>query len=79
MANHAGKAVDVAVYGATGFTGRLVAEYLAKTYPSGSSLIWAMITWYLINNLLGGYVFMEQGGPMASAGPEKTSFNAQHS
>ena len=42
MASHAGKAVDVAVYGATGFTGRLVAEYLAKTYPSGSSLIWAM-------------------------------------
>ena len=42
MANHAGKAVDVAVYGATGFTGRLVAEYLAKTYPAGSGLTWAM-------------------------------------
>ncbi|MEC8710812.1 MAG: saccharopine dehydrogenase, partial [Pseudomonadota bacterium] len=42
MANHAGKAIDVAVYGATGFTGRLVAEYLAKTYPAGSGLTWAM-------------------------------------
>ena len=31
---------DLIVYGATGFTGRLVAEYLAKTYPQGLS--WAM-------------------------------------
>ena len=31
---------DVIVYGATGFTGRLVAEYLAQTYPEGLS--WAM-------------------------------------
>jgi short subunit dehydrogenase-like uncharacterized protein len=31
---------DVVVYGATGFTGRLVAEYLAQTYPDGLS--WAM-------------------------------------
>ncbi|KAK0349583.1 hypothetical protein LTR94_032525, partial [Friedmanniomyces endolithicus] len=31
---------DVIVYGASGFTGRLVAEYLALTYPSG--LTWAM-------------------------------------
>lgn len=31
---------DVIVYGATGFTGRLVAEYLAETYPSGVN--WAM-------------------------------------
>ena len=31
---------DVIVYGATGFTGRLVAEYLAQTYPSG--VRWAM-------------------------------------
>jgi len=31
---------DVIVYGATGFTGRLVAEYLAQTYPEG--LRWAM-------------------------------------
>ena len=31
---------DVIVYGATGFTGRLVAEYLAQTYPQGLS--WAM-------------------------------------
>ena len=31
---------DLIVYGATGFTGRLVAEYLAQTYPEG--LTWAM-------------------------------------
>ena len=31
---------DVVVYGATGFTGRLVAEYLAATYPA--DLTWAM-------------------------------------
>ncbi len=31
---------DIIVYGATGFTGRLVAEYLVKTYPEG--LAWAM-------------------------------------
>ena len=31
---------DVIVYGATGFTGRLVAEYLARAYPEG--LAWAM-------------------------------------
>ncbi len=31
---------DVVVYGATGYTGRLVAEYLATQYPSG--LRWAM-------------------------------------
>ena len=42
MANHAGKDIDVAVFGSTGFTGRLVAEYLAKTYPAGSGVTWAM-------------------------------------
>ncbi|HWK36639.1 saccharopine dehydrogenase family protein [Sphingomonas sp.] len=31
---------DIIVYGATGFTGRLVAEYLAEHYPDG--LRWAM-------------------------------------
>ncbi len=31
---------DVIVYGATGYTGRLVAEYLAQTYPNG--VRWAM-------------------------------------
>ena len=31
---------DVIVYGASGFTGRLVAEYLAGAYPSGAN--WAM-------------------------------------
>ena len=31
---------DIIVYGATGFTGRLVAEYLVETYPTG--VRWAM-------------------------------------
>lgn len=33
---------DIIVYGATGFTGRLVAEYLAKTYGVGGDVKWAM-------------------------------------
>ena len=33
---------DIVVYGATGFTGRLVAEYLAERYPAASGLRWAM-------------------------------------
>src|SRR5256886_4682133 len=33
---------DIAVYGATGFTGRLVAEYLAAHYEGDASLKWAM-------------------------------------
>lgn len=33
---------DVVVYGATGFTGRLVAEYLAKEYGLGGDVSWAM-------------------------------------
>ena len=33
---------DVIVYGATGFTGRLVAEYLQRTYGSGGDVRWAM-------------------------------------
>ncbi len=33
---------DVVVYGASGFTGRLVAEYLAAHYGPGSNLKWAM-------------------------------------
>src|SRR5689334_16032674 len=32
---------DIVVYGATGFTGRLVVEYLARKYPGGS-VTWAM-------------------------------------
>ena len=38
--NHSGKEIDVVVYGASGYTGRLVAEYLNKTY--GDSIRWAM-------------------------------------
>ncbi|MGJ4928187.1 saccharopine dehydrogenase family protein [Bradyrhizobium sp. HKCCYLS2038] len=33
---------DLVVYGATGFTGKLVAEYLATRYRGDSSLRWAM-------------------------------------
>lgn len=33
---------DVIVFGATGFTGRLVAEYLHSTYGIGGELAWAM-------------------------------------
>jgi short subunit dehydrogenase-like uncharacterized protein len=33
---------DIVVYGATGFTGRLVAEYLAAHYKGDASLKWAM-------------------------------------
>jgi short subunit dehydrogenase-like uncharacterized protein len=34
--------LDIVVYGATGFTGRLVAEYLAARYAGTSDLKWAM-------------------------------------
>lgn len=33
---------DVVVYGATGYTGRLVAEHLLKTYGVGGPVAWAM-------------------------------------
>ena len=33
---------DIIVYGATGFTGRLVAEHLARRYGSGGEIKWAM-------------------------------------
>lgn len=33
---------DIIVHGATGFTGRLVAEYLAARYGTGGALKWAM-------------------------------------
>ena len=33
---------DIVVYGATGFTGQLVAEYLAGHYKSDANLKWAM-------------------------------------
>src|SRR3954464_10736363 len=33
---------DIVVYGATGFTGQLVAEYLAAQYKGDSTLKWAM-------------------------------------
>ena len=39
--NHAGKEFDVIVYGASGYTGRLVAEYLSQRYGD-ADLKWAM-------------------------------------
>jgi short subunit dehydrogenase-like uncharacterized protein len=36
------KKFDIVVYGATGFTGRLVAEYLSAQYGNGKDLNWAM-------------------------------------
>ena len=33
---------DAVVYGATGYTGRLVAEHLLKTYGVGGAVRWAM-------------------------------------
>jgi short subunit dehydrogenase-like uncharacterized protein len=36
------KPLDIVVYGATGFTGQLVAEYLAARYKNDKSLKWAM-------------------------------------
>jgi short subunit dehydrogenase-like uncharacterized protein len=33
---------DIIVYGATGYTGRLVAEYLARRYGVGGEVTWAM-------------------------------------
>lgn len=36
------KEFDIVVYGASGFTGRLVAEYLVKQYKDDNSFTWAM-------------------------------------
>lgn len=36
------KPFDLVVHGATGFTGRLVVEYLLRRYPAGSGVRWAM-------------------------------------
>jgi short subunit dehydrogenase-like uncharacterized protein len=36
------KPFDIVVHGATGFTGRLVVEYLVQRYPAGSGVRWAM-------------------------------------
>src|ERR1700758_634054 len=36
------KNFDIVVYGATGFTGQLVAEYLASRYKNDKALKWAM-------------------------------------
>ena len=40
--NDAAKEFDIVVYGATGFTGRLVAEYLGARYGNGGQVRWAM-------------------------------------
>ena len=36
------KNFDVVVYGATGFTGKLVVEYMLNQYGSDQSISWAM-------------------------------------
>ena len=36
------KPFDIVVHGATGFTGRLVVEYLMQRYPNGQEIRWAM-------------------------------------
>ncbi len=36
------KAFDIVIYGATGFTGRLVAEYMHQQYGNGEFVTWAM-------------------------------------
>ena len=33
---------DLIVYGATGYTGRLIAEYLATSYRGGDAPSWAI-------------------------------------
>jgi short subunit dehydrogenase-like uncharacterized protein len=38
----ASRAFDIVVWGASGFTGRLVAEFLARTYGIGRDLRWAL-------------------------------------
>ncbi len=38
----ANREIDIVVYGATGFTGRLVAEYLSHTYGVDGDVKWAM-------------------------------------
>ncbi len=40
--NKQGREFDVIVWGATGFTGRLVAEYLLERYAEDKALTWAM-------------------------------------
>jgi short subunit dehydrogenase-like uncharacterized protein len=40
--NKQNKEFDIVVYGSTGFTGRLVAEYLQQQYGNGNELNWAM-------------------------------------
>jgi len=42
MVNNTKNEFDIIVYGATGFTGRLVAEYLSNQYGNGRELTWAM-------------------------------------
>ena len=41
-ATNAERQYDLVVWGASGFTGRLVVEYLVKKYPPGGDLRWAV-------------------------------------
>ena len=40
--NTTGRRYDIVVWGASGFTGRLVVEYLLERYPPSASLCWAV-------------------------------------
>ena len=42
MLNNANKKYDVVIFGATGFTGKLVVEYFLSQYAAGSNVSWAM-------------------------------------
>jgi short subunit dehydrogenase-like uncharacterized protein len=42
LSTRADRAYDVIVWGATGFTGKLVAEYLQKHYADPARLKWAI-------------------------------------
>lgn len=42
MLNKANKKYDVVIFGATGFTGKLVVEYFLSQYGAGSNVSWAM-------------------------------------
>ena len=36
------KSLDVVIYGATGFTGKLVVEYMQENYGNDESVSWAI-------------------------------------
>ncbi len=72
------RAYDVIVYGASGFTGRLVAEYLLGTYGATGEIRWAMAgrsTGKLaeVRDLIGGSSI-----PLIAADGVRSSFAENH-